>query len=182
MEGKAKTITLHVELTDKIDVVKSKIQSQEGTPADQQRLFLSRANKKEEWTLQHYKIKNGSTIYIDKGKKVFGMQWVDVGTTKPLSLTEITRPDAKSLFCKEMKTQNREGKDWNLLSLEEKDKYQKLSENTKEAKLATLLEHGNAECRRRFIDLSYDKSSVEEEWLSQEDCIKANGRYDDIIT
>jgi hypothetical protein len=49
MKGKAKEITLWVNLKDNIDEVKSKIEIQEGTPADQQRLFLSRANRTDRW-------------------------------------------------------------------------------------------------------------------------------------
>jgi hypothetical protein len=72
-KGKAKPITLQVELSEKIITVKSKIKDKKQTPVKQQSLFLKNwrfwgpsfkvlSNWK---SLEEYMIKEGSTIYID---------------------------------------------------------------------------------------------------------------------
>ncbi|GJX38574.1 polyubiquitin 10 [Tanacetum coccineum] len=59
-----KTILLQVETFDTINSVKSKIQSQEDIPYEQQRLFLPQIQLKDDCTLADYYIQNGSTLHL----------------------------------------------------------------------------------------------------------------------
>ena len=58
------TITLEVEPSDTIEIIKAKIQEIEGIPTDQQKLMFGERKLKDNKTLSHYEIGDKSALHL----------------------------------------------------------------------------------------------------------------------
>ena len=59
-----KIITIEVDPYDTTEIVKEKIQDEEGIPPAQQRLIWAQKQLEDDYTLSHYKIHSEDTLYL----------------------------------------------------------------------------------------------------------------------
>ena len=200
--GKAKKIFLEVEDSDDIQMVMNKIEDKVGSrgdPADR-RLMFQEKELEDGSTLAKHDIKNKSIISMEKHRIVFGRKWVDVGDEVPTSLTEIKWPELAQLVSDWLVSEGA-GKgvvdlaqDVPILWLDKGNtkpnhgrelKNQKLSDALKLKKEFTGQELFTTFGIKDFCVTDYVQSGssyFQPETLTENHCIKVNGRYDGMMT